>query len=406
MPSRPLLLSAFLVLATTWVVAPVARPEGEVVELIPDESAGFSGRNLIGLVRRGYYHGERKLRIRTTPPDATLDLFYIRAGFQKMYEQAEAPVTVLLPKRIQAGPRDNVMIRAFVEGFRHKETSVRIDSDREDVLIELEPLPNRLDAIAHVYLAGRTSLGLLLKESPTVRVQNRDDGFNVILAETARGDALDDLSGLRSPVISEVVAQQLGEDLLVQVAFAEGVSGDDGMAIRSRQNHDAIRNVYRYAVDLVPEDGGAEGVNRARAALARIDRGDVTGCNAVFDEALRAELDREALARALAPRGEFTDPFLRVALKRLGEVSPGGVIRLEDGSEYRPAIPLELGAAALQAASARGYLALLRSFVEQLEPEPYRRESLRGLVAPEMDPVSFGKALTAARAAETACRQR
>ena len=36
----------------------------------------------------------------------------------------------------------------------------------------------------------------------------------------------------------------------------------------------------------------------------------------------------EVLSRALTPRGAFTDPYLRAAMRRLGEVSPGGVITL------------------------------------------------------------------------------
>ena len=63
-------------------------------------------------------------------------------------------------------------------------------------------------------------------------------------------------------------------------------------------------------------------------------------------------------------------------MKRLGEVSPDGVIRMRDGSQFRGALPIELMAAATQPQEALGYLALLRRFVAQLEPEPGRAATL------------------------------
>ena len=48
----------------------------------------------------GYWYDERELRIDTTPSGAIVDLFYIRSNFQKRYEQAETPVTVILPSRL------------------------------------------------------------------------------------------------------------------------------------------------------------------------------------------------------------------------------------------------------------------------------------------------------------------
>src|SRR5262245_63319939 len=116
-----------------------------------------------------------------------LDLFYVRSNFQKRYEQAEAPARVLLPPRVEAGPRDALVVRAFREGFRQKEVSVRIHSSENHLMLELEPLPNTLLAASHTYLAGRASLAFLAKESLSVRVQDGDSGFSVILAETALG---------------------------------------------------------------------------------------------------------------------------------------------------------------------------------------------------------------------------
>jgi hypothetical protein len=90
-------------------------------------------------------------------------------------------------------------------------------------------------------------------------------------------------------------------------------------------------------------------------------------------------------------------------MKRLAEVSPGGRIEMTDGSSYTGA-PLELAAAMSQAAQAKGYLALLRAFVRELEPPPNRVATLRGLVAPELGSAAFAEALAAAERREAGCR--
>ena len=226
-------------------------------------------------------------------------------------------------------------------------------------------------------------------------MQKGTDGFTVVLGQTAgEGRVEASLDGIRSPLLETVVAKQLGEDLMLQVKLAPG-RDPQSLEMRARESQDAVRGLYRYTIDL----GGSGKVDRARSALGSIATSDVSGCAAAFDAALRRNLDREQLSRALSPRGDFTDPYVRAALRRLGEVSPGGVIHMEDGSSFRPGVPIELAAAATQASSAKGFLALLRAWVRVLEPEPYRSDALRSLVAPEMDRASFVTALGAANAA-------
>ena len=122
--------------------------------------------------------------------------------------------------------------------------------------------------------------------------------------------------------------------------------------------------------------------------------------------ALREQLDPASLARALSPKGGFTDPYLRAALKRLGELSPDGTLTLVDGTRFRATIPIELSAAASQAGEVQGYLALLRQFVTELEPADDRREALRGLVAPELGVASFDEIVSAAELREQHCLAR
>jgi hypothetical protein len=390
----PLLVLTALLLGADGGTAPT-------VDLVPADRASWRPRNLFAWLRPGYNYEPRIVSVETSPAGAMLDLFYVRSNFQKRYEQAESPARVKLPPRIEAGPRDALMVRAFREGYRQKEASIRIQSGQDRIVLELEPLPNTLVAASHTYLAGRGSLAFLAKESLSVRVQERDQGFNVILAETAVAPAVGGtFTGMRSPLVQDVEWLQLGEDLLVEVRMPTGRRSE--YELRSRQTRDELRDLYLYSVELVPTDGGVDAVRRAREALARVRAEDVAGCARVFDDALREGLDAEALARALAPRGTFTDPYLRAAMKRLAEVSPGARVQMLDGATFTSS-PIELSAAISQAAQARGYLALLRAFVREIEAPAGRTDTLRGLVAPETSPEAFLAALQSAEQRETGC---
>jgi hypothetical protein len=366
----------------------------ERVELIPDDKAGWSPSHLFSFMRGGYY-SDRTLRIESSPPGAKLDLAYVRASFQKRHQQAVAPVTVVLPTRADAGKRDYISISAVLDGYRRQDVQVNVRGDQDEVVIDLQPLPNTLAGVAHTYFAGREGITFLTKAPAQVRLQKGTDSFTVVLTQTAReGRVATVLEGMKSPLVEKVESNQLGEDLMLQVKLTPG-HDPKNLELRARESQDTVRGLYRYTIDI----GGGGNVERARNALGSIGSGDVTGCAASFDDALRRNLDREQLARALSPRGDFTDPYVRAALRRLGEVSAGGVIRMEDGSAFRPGIPIELAAAGSQAVSAKGFLALLRAWVRILEPPEYRSEALRSLVAPEMDRAAFAKALAAAHAA-------
>ena len=381
----------------------------EVIELIPNEPPSWTPLNVLapitGLVLGpGYWYANREIEIDTTPPGAMLDLFYVRRNFQKRYEQADAPILLVLPPRIEATSRDSITIRALRDGYQQREVHVRVRSRKEKLTIELDPLPNSLVAFTHTYFAGRASLTFLTTEALAFRLQRNDQGIVVVLTQTAKTpEANEMLEGVHSAFVESVSPQQLGEDLLVRVALSERARGDS-METRSRQDVDPVRGLHSFALDLVPSDRGAADIERARAALARIGPQDATGCALEFDSSLRAQLEPAALARALAPNGAYTDKFLRAAMKRLGEVSPDGVIAMADGTRYRGAIPLELMAAASQAGDAVGYLSVLRRFVAELEPERYRRETLRGLLAPELAPSRFEVVYDAAESRERSCR--
>jgi hypothetical protein len=206
-------------------------------------------------------------------------------------------------------------------------------------------------------------------------------------------------------MLKSVKAQQLGEDLVVRVALTDAARARK-VETRSRQSFDPVRGLYTFSLDLVAPEDGATPVQRAQAALREIPAGAVTGCAQEFDASLHEQLDPSALARALAPSGGFSDPYLRAALKRLGELSPDGELTLLDGTRFHAAIPIELSAAASQAAEVKGYLVLLREFVARLEPASDRRESLRGLIAPELGVASFAAVMDKAELREQTCLAR
>ena len=385
---------------------------GEVVELIPSERSAWGATNLFAPITGlflggpGYWYSARRIEVDTTPPGAVLDLFYVRGNFQKGYEQAEAPTTIVLPSRIEAGPRDSLTIRALLDGYRQGEAHVLVRSRETKVHIDLAPLPNALVAMTHSYFAGRTTLNFVTKEALTFRIQQASDGFTVVLTATGRAPGAEGtLEGVQSSVLKSVKPQQLGEDLVVRVSLTDEARARK-IETRSRQSIDPIRGLHTFSLDLVAPEDGSTPVQRAQAALRGIQPGAVSGCAREFDASLHEQLDPSALARALAPSGGFADPYLRAALKRLGELSPDGELTLADGTRFRAAIPIELSAAASQAAEVKGYLALLREFIAGLEPPSDRRESLRGLIAPELGVQDFDAVMDAAEQRERSCLAR
>jgi len=381
--------------------------EPETLDLSPADPAEWSFRYLAAPVGalfrgRGYFYAPRVIEIDTTPSGGFVDLFYVRSGFQKRFEQAESPVRVILPSRLDAGARDSLTIRAFAEGYSQQTRRVKVRSGIDRILIDLSPLPNLLEAVGHRYFAGRSSLAFMTTEALAFRVQEAEDGVALILNETAMSKrARAAVEQVRSPLIETSYGQQLGEDLMIRMVLSE--QGRGLSELRSRQDYDAPRELHAFVLDFAPRDGGTDVVRRAQTALAGLDAAAIAGCRLAFDDALRRQLDEGELARALVPRGSFVDPYVRAAMRRLGELSVDGVVDFEDGTRYRPTVDIELEMALTQPGAARGFLALLDAFVTALEPEAAREDALRGLLGPELTPDAFHDALESARAAERTC---
>ncbi len=388
----------------------IDRDDLEYVDLAPEEPVGFSLRHVTAPIT-GFFHGgpdywykEREVLVDTTPSGGYVDLFYVRRSFQKRFEQAESPVIVVLPPRIKTGSRDSVTIRAFAEGFRQRQVTLPVSSVETEIVINLDPLPNTLAALAHRYFAFRSTLVFYTKESLSFRVQEGEEGFTLILSETAKSKEADaSLSGIKSPMLSRAYSQQLGEDLVIKVEFSEEAV-EKQVKLRSHEGRDHARDLYMFSIDIIPGIGSGGAVAAAKTALSLVTEADVTGCALNFDSSVRESIGVGDLARALAPRGAFTDPYIRAAMRRLGQVAPNdGAVEFGPGVFYDPAVPIELEAALSEAAEGRGFLALLRSFVAHVEEEAYRSESYRSLIAPELDPMSFDVILERAQGLEKNC---
>ena len=254
-------------LAAGWLLA-VSTAGAEVVELIPTERSAWGATNLFAPITGfflggpGYWYSARRIEVDTTPPGAALDLFYVRGNFQKGYEQADAPATIVLPSRIEAGPRDSLTIRALLDGYRQKEVHVRVRSRDTKVHIDLDPLPNALVAMTHGYFAGRTTLSFVTKESLSFRLQQASDGFTVVLTATGKAPGARGHPGGRA---------QLDPEEREGAAARRGPGGArlaDGRGACA-QGRDALATGLRPGprpAHLRPRPGRARGRSDARAA--------------------------------------------------------------------------------------------------------------------------------------------
>ena len=410
----PVGLIVFGLLGLCLACATPSQPEPsstgvEVIDLSPDTPKTWSARHLTAPVLalfRGpnYVYAPRRVEIETTPAGGYLDLFYVRSGFQKRFEQGEAPAIVELPSRVEAGPRDVLTIRAFAEGYQPKNVTFKLSEDFDRVAIDLEPLPNALEAVSHRYFAGRSSVRFVTPEALTFRVQQGDEGYAIILNETAyTQDAKASVDLIESSLIVEGYGQQLGQDLMVQFVLQPSAQ-DDQVEVRSRQRYDGLRDLHELVIDFVPSADSRASVQRALRALDALGPSDISGCAMIFDTALRAELEAGELARALRPQGEVTDRYQRAVMRKLSEISVDGVIDFTDGSRLRTADAIELEMAIANASMAEGYLVLLRGFVMRLESDaPSQQAALKSLVAPDVSPQDFDAIWRRAHEAERVC---
>jgi hypothetical protein len=352
---------------------------------VPREPAGWSAARLIAPAS---WTAPRALEIETTPPDTSLDLFYLRGNRQQLLAHGAAPARVKLPSRVAAARGDVLVIRALRDGYRERELRVAVRGEIARVQIDLDPLPNALERIALRYFAGRAALVLETRERPAFRVTRSERGVNVLLRETPV-PAQRDVAGSARPLVEEIALQPLGTDLVVSAALTERGRAESRSAPRLRESFDPVRERHVLAVELAAGRDAESAIDRATDALARIPRTRIAGCALSYDRALHDALASEESARAA--NDEARDAIARAAITRLAALSPGAVERVD---------------AAAGPSDSVGYFALLRAAVDEIEAPPDRRSALQFLIAPERGEAPFGAALDRAETAERSCLHR
>jgi hypothetical protein len=395
---RPLLLPPLALCVLLAPALPAQDRAPEEIEFKPKESVGWGLRNVGAGVTAllggwNYWYGENSIVIETVPADARLDLFYIRANFQKLFMRAEPPVKLFLPSRINSSRRDALTVRVAANGFKSREFTWDVMDAPDEIVLTLQPLPNSLVFVGHTHLANRTTLTLRTTKEPQFRVfRSRGvPGFTLALSETA--DKLDDAHGLSGGHLGGLEISQVGEDLLLKLDTAEAIEA------RSRQSYDPIRKEHLFTLDLVERGQRPPTSDQIRSELQRLRVSIDDPCVRGFERAIREGLEPKVIARAHRDSGGLANLYRREAMMRIGRLDRGTVHTL-GGESLRTGNPLELELALQQASSVRGYLGLLGAFAgTQSDPET----ALRSMIAPELSPEEFAPVWESARRARAAC---
>lgn len=395
--------TAFLV--TLLLVLGVAGADERVAEevrLIPKHPADWGLRNVAAaftsvLGAWNYWYAENVVLIDTVPSDASIELFYVRANFQKMFVRARPPVRVSLPSRIQATSRDALIVRVSAPGFRVRKETYKIGGTPDKLVMALEPVPNSLVSLSHGHIGGRTTLTLRTTEKPQFRVRKSRHfaGFNLVLTETATRLESEQLP--TGGLVRSLQATQLGEDLVLRVE-----TRDPDFDVRSRGGYDPIRSEHLFTLDLTELDSRAPSPERVSREIAAVAFTFGDPCHERFESALRDDLEPERVARAFQSPGTLADLYRRQAMRALGRLDRGRV-RTVAGERFRTGSPLEFELALQSAAQIEGYLALLGAFARSKEDPA---TVLRSLVAPDMHPDAFAPVYKQAEDTWRGCRRK
>ncbi len=378
---RPLALLLFACL-----VAPLARAdEPGCIEFGPDEASNFTIRNVGAAISSlfglwNYWYGENSVTLDSVPREAQLEIFYIRKNFQKKYQLVAPPVKLCLPDRISATRRDALTVRVTSGGYSTREWTFSVLDTPENLVLQLDPLPNALVFLGHTHLRQRTTLTLRTQKEPEFRVSKSrgQAGFTLALVQTA--DKLQPKSKLSGGHVRGVEVAQVGEDLLLRI---ETDSAD--IEARSKQSYDPIRQEHLFLLDFVPAGERSPSPEDVRADLERLPFAPGDRCASAMEATLRAQLEAEVIARAHRPSGSLADLYQRQAMLRLGRFDHG-TVQTVAGETLRTGNPLELELALQGAGSVRGYLGLLAAYARA---QPESDTALRSLVAPDMPAEKF-----------------
>lgn len=393
-------LQILLVCLLSGALSAVAsESEPERIELIPEEKAAWSPRNIgagLSMIFTGpsFWYKDKEMLVETVPAHANLALYYIRSNFQKRYERGVAPVRVITPRRIHATSRDVVTVRAALPGYLSAERTFRAHALPEKLSIQLDPLPNSLVSLGYTHLAGRSTLTLRTSEEPELRVSKPGGANGFILSFSETADQVEKRPESWGGFVRDVTVDQVGEDLMVRIATTER-----DLQLRSKQNYDPVRKEHVFVLDVMRQGTRPPTRGAVRRELERVGFSKGDRCNAAFESVLRERLDPQTLARAFRPSGSIAEFYQREAMLRLGRFD-GGRVETLSGETFRTGSAVELAMALQSAARVRGYLALLGS-VARTHDDP--AGFIRALTAPDMPPEEFAPIYRAAQRARASC---
>jgi len=372
----------------------------EVVEMIPLEQAAWTPRNVIAGVTSllgawNHWYGEKQILIETVPSGAYLSLYFLRSNFQKIFERVESPVLVRLPTRIDSTSADVLKVRVVADGYLVAESSRRVHTLPERLLIELQALPNALTFLGQTHLANRTTLTLRTLEEAQVRVAKGRSGDAFTLSLTQTADRLEHKPGGGTGYVGEVEVAQLGEDLLLRISTRK-----PDLEVRSRASYDPVRRTHLLVLDLVEPGTVAPTLGEIRREIARAPYTPGDPCHAAFEAELREVLDPQVLARALRPSGTLADFYQRAVMERLSEFDRGRVAT-RNGETFRIGSPIELAMALQNAGEVKGFLGLMGAAAR---PKKDSETFLRSLLAPDLSGEEFGPLYRESEARWRACR--
>jgi hypothetical protein len=398
--THPRQSAALLALLALLALAPTASAEPmEELEFYPPDTVQWGLRNVTAGATSifgmwSYWYSNIKVEVETVPSDALVELFYIRANFQKNFTRVAPPVRVILPPRIKTTNRDALIVRVAAPGHKGREETYDVQGIPDKILIKLNPLPNGLTFLGHTHLAGRSTLTLRTTKEPQFRVMKSPGakGFTLSLAETA--DQLEEPAVLSGGLLDTVNVAQVGEDLLLKV---ETRNGD--VEVRSKSRYDPIRKEHVFLLDLMAPGARAPGFDQVRRELELVPVPPRDECRDRYEARIRELVDPEIIARAHRPSGSVADLYRREAMKRVGRVDQG-TVHTADGESMRTGNPLELELALQSAASVQGYLAFLGAYA-RTQPDP--EIALRSLIAPELAAPDFAEIYREADSVRGSC---
>lgn len=382
------------------LVAPAQDEPVREIEFVPAEGVDWGIRNVGAMLTApflwSYWYKPGSITIQTVPRDARLELFYIRANFQKLFVRAEPPVRLKLPSRIMATERDALTVRVGSNGYKSHEYTYDVLDLPAKVVLELAPLPNSLHSVALTDLGGRTTATFRTDEEPDFRVTRgrQQPGFTLSLRETA--DQRESHEPLSAGHVKRLELAQVGEDILVRIETTAELEA------RSKQSYDPIRKEHVFTLDILEKGARMPSPGSVRRELEAIPVAPRDPCRRAFATVLREGLEGDVIARAHRPSAGIADLYRRQAMLRLGRTERGRV-RTRAGETLHTGNPLELELALQSAAEVEGYLGLLGALARsQANPET----ALRSLIAPELGAADFAPIYARAERGRRACANR